>query len=335
VHSADETATMSLKTSDGSCTVDDGGYIKATASLNYKLHLQGSVAGTCQPQVRNYLGNCVDLTFETQYVGYSDLKIDGTNVNPLTTAFMVTSFDSTVPTNTQNGVLWSTSVLGEHEYTSLTNATPTACGFATPFPADNQPLTVNALNCGPEFKHDSFGNITHLPQSSIEVYVPSTMSGLYGPVDDAITDWNAALAGTGIELSRTTTPCSGSGCIAVAQGTLVGKCAQTAMTTASNSGGEATNTTTITFTTGDGTIPTWTSADASRLQRTASHEFGHALGMDHPVHGTDCSAVGDAVMLDQVAPCDAATSGYVPVISDTLPVLNTVYGGGPETKCGF
>jgi len=40
-------------------------------------------------------------------------------------------------------------------------------------------------------------------------------------------------------------------------------------------------------------------------------------------------------MLDAVASCDGATSGSLLTINDTRPVLKTVYGGGPQVKCGF
>jgi hypothetical protein len=201
--------------------------------------------------------------------------------------------------------------------------------------------SINGLKCGPEFNRDSFGNIAHEAATTIQVYVPSTMSGLWdsttdsGPLKGAVTDWNSVLSGTGVTLQLTSTLCSGANCIVLAQSSLAGQCAQTAMPTNSGSGGLATGTTSVTFTTGDGTIPSWTGADPTALQRTAAHELGHALGMTHPVHGTNCSSVNDAVMLDMVTTCNGSTTGYHPTLDDTLPVQKTVYGGGTDKKCGF
>jgi hypothetical protein len=164
------------------------------------------------------------------------------------------------------------------------------------------------------------------------------MSDLSGPLDDVIADYNSA--GVGVTLERTGTQCSGPFCILVGEAAIpgednVGPCAQTAVPTNSGSGGAATNATTVTLQTGYGTTESWRTADPTQQRRTAAHELGHALGMDHPVNGEDCDSVNDSVMLDAITNCQDSTSGYSPTMSDTLPMTNTVYGTGSRSICGF
>src|SRR5262249_17385977 len=83
-----------------------------------------------------------------------------------------------------------------------------ATGYQIPTRPNLVTRWINSLACEPKFNYDPYNNIAHVPVTSpISVYVPDTMSDLFGPIDNAITDWNSALTGTGLSFARTTSAC--------------------------------------------------------------------------------------------------------------------------------
>ena len=95
------------------------------------------------------------------------------------------------------------------------------------------------------------------------------------------------------------------------------------------------DTSVITLTTAVGLKAGWRDSDYSAVRPTLAHELGHLVGVHHPVPGSNCSSAADAVMLEATTSCGGSNAAFSPTINDTLPVLKTVYGGGPQTKCGF
>jgi hypothetical protein len=162
----------------------------------------------------------------------------------------------------------------------------------------------------------------HLPATTISVYVPSSMSDLYTPTDDAISAWNGLLSGTGVTLDRVTSPCGTNGsCVNVAEGSVSSGCAESSPGN-TNSAGEFTTESTI-------TLPTsWQTRSSDRNKRTVAHELGHLLGLNH----NDCST-SDSVM--SIAPDCSTTAGLAltPTTTDTLPVTSSTYGNNVQKIC--
>ena len=90
--------------------------------------------------------------------------------------------------------------LGEHVITSKTKVNATPCGLTpTQFPQD-APLRVNSLKCEPKFLSEH-GHIPHVSPGTINLYLPTSMSGAYTALNNAKNLWNSALAGTGVVLN--------------------------------------------------------------------------------------------------------------------------------------
>ena len=215
--------------------------------------------------------------------------------------------------------------LGQYQLGFQTNALATGCGFPVDSAITWKP--VNVVSCKPGFTQAGNGSITRLPAGTIHIYVPSTMSYLYGPVDDAAADWSTLLAESGITLTRDlTSPCTtGGNCINVAEASIpAGACAAYEKypdpTTSINALPAA-----IQFPSGANT------RTADRLRRSVAHELGHLLGLADQT----CGAY-DSVMATAVVEC-TATSGFsvVPGPNDSLPANKTSYGNGSKISCGF
>ena len=216
------------------------------------------------------------------------------------------------------------SMEGEHEIRWQSVINKTACNIE-PGNSPLKTLSLNVVKCQPAWWIIGGPTRTvHLPATSVSVYVPAGMSDLNTPTDQAIADWNAALAGTGLNLTRVSAPCgTGGNCVDVVEGPVSSGCAK-ADTGVPNSGGEAQTPKTITFPSG------WNSRPADRNRRSMAHELGHLLGLNH----TTCSA-SDSVMAP-AASC-TSTSGMTlsPKASDTLPTSSSTYGNQNQKSCGF
>ena len=145
------------------CTLDptttNGGYVKN--SKTYKLQIVASLAGSCQIYVQNQACTPAYVSYRT--IGYTQFADSAQSLGCCAwiTTNQAYSYDSHNGSPTTSGPYsWFPTVLGAHTITSQTHATTTSCNFAQPF-AQNHALTVNVLQCGPEFNHDSYGNIAH------------------------------------------------------------------------------------------------------------------------------------------------------------------------------
>ena len=123
------------------------------------------------------------------------------------------------------------------------------------------------------------GATSHLPAQEIKVYIPATMSILYGtpenpgPADRAIADWNVALAGTGVTFKMVPQSCgSGADCVSFAEGTVAQGCAQVEAGSSSPDG-TANAASTV-------RLPSaFRTRTPERNRRTVAHELGHLLGL--------------------------------------------------------
>lgn len=166
------------------------------------------------------------------------------------------------------------------------------------------------------------GRTYHLPITAIEVYIPGTMSDLYGPADQAMADWTAALTNTGVSISRVLQPCgSGGACVNVVEGSVASGCAQSETGT-SDTNGVATSPSTI-------KLPSaWTTRTGDRNRRTIAHELGHLLGLGDNSCSSTNSVMGPLA-------CDATTGfSLLPTLTDKLPTTSSTYGNGVQKTCG-
>ena len=129
------------------------------------------------------------------------------------------------------------SMEGEHEIRWQSVINKTACNIE-PGNSPLKTLSLNVVKCQPAWWIIGGPTRTvHLPATSVSVYVPAGMSDLNTPTDQAIADWNAALAGTGLNLTRVSAPCgTGGNCVDVVEGPVSSGCAK-ADTGVPNSGG--------------------------------------------------------------------------------------------------
>jgi hypothetical protein len=278
--------TLSAVKADGSCSVDDHGYVKQNQS--YTVHIHATSSGGCQTRVWHAPNQCVNSTYYPRALGATTL-FDSTYSPTLYFAVVqptnfsnIMLIDTTTSTGTSStGAGWSTSTystLGEHVITSKTNVNATPCGLSpTVFPQD-EALTVNVLKCEPKWGTDSNGNIGHLvpptPPDTVQVFLdPSTLSAASTALDAAISSWNSQVSTTGLVFDRVSSSCgTGPSCITVQAVSGLGSCGYSPAVATDSSGGVV------------GSIylqidSSWNSWSPDSLERTFDHELGHRLGL--------------------------------------------------------
>ena len=146
-------------------------------------------------------------------------------------------------------------------------------------------------------------------------------------LDAAIANWNSSVSGAGVPFERVSvTGGTGSRCITVETASL-GACGRSQWG-APDASGAHTGFLKLQI------LPDWNTWTAESLQRTFAHELGHFLGVGNYSAPTSC--VGDDAVLHP-------GFGYGPTVmplrtttlNDSLPILNTVYGGKSKRSCGF
>lgn len=80
--------------------------------------------------------------------------------------------------------------------------------------------------------------------------------------------------------------------------------------------------------------PGWNTRTLEALQYALLHELGHGLGLGDHADGTNPCSDDDSVMHSPVA-CNDSTLSNTVTPTNSLPVTDAVYGGGPRTSCGF
>lgn len=236
----------------------------------------------------------------------------------------IQDYDTRVPTNTAStGSSYLATVFGAHVYTSSTSTVVTACNLSPTQFAQNQSITVNALKCEPIFNTGGSPQ-PHLAPGTIEVYLPSSMSGATSALTAAINDWNSYLSGTKVQFSPVTAACTiGPACITVIATPGLGYCGFAGNGGAPNASNEFTGGMELEI------HGNWSTFTSQSLQRTFAHELGHYLGLSN--YTTSCG-VNDAIM-QHLFSCGPTAQPAAAV--SYLPAVNSVYNGKSRKSCGF
>ena len=214
-----QTAALTLKKDDGSCTAEQGGYVKV--GVDYRLHIAASTTGGCQVREQDCFPLpciCVNGTYYSRVLGATALhevtlpEYLGA-VQPLN-PWAIQAYDTTDGTGTNStGKLWvpsATNGLGARTFTSQTNVVATPCGLSpTSFPQDYT-LTVEVLDCKPEWFTGGVPLVNfHAPPSgAIIIAIPSAaFEDARGPAEAAAADWATGL-GRQITVHAGYTTCS-------------------------------------------------------------------------------------------------------------------------------
>jgi hypothetical protein len=336
-----KTATISLRTTDGSCDLSSGGFLKQWST--YKAHFRATVTGGCTTRKQECSGlppvcACVVSASYLRNLGTTYLFDSAQGSTPfaaIAAASNVQSIDTTVPTGTSStGSSWLASVLGEHTFTSNTGWNQTPCMLEPATFTSDQPFMANVVACKPEWwMLAGTTEPLHVPAGDIYLYIPPNMwTQLSGPASAAATDWNNAFGGT-ITVHVTQNDCGTNGdCIKVREDNSSSGCAALSGPT-----GGWDHTTGLVQSYQYLSLPTdsraWTNRSADRLKRTIAHELGHAFGLNE--YASSC-AVGKSVMAPTSDPACTSTTGMVlsPTPSDILPAKST-YGNRVRSVCGF
>ena len=258
--------TILVKKADDACTVQSGGYVK-TGNLNrYKLHIQASITGQCQPRMWSS-GQCVNVgPVQTRHIGWTGAYINGVHEDDFTTTSGKTASDSTIPQDTQPGKYWGTLTVGTYEYTSFTHTSLTECDFLDAGAADNEPVVMHALQCAPTWEQDSNQNYVKLQNTTLEIYTAISSTQLADAIDAAASAWTSP--GVGPTVVRTTTDCgTGPTCIRIVEENIGSLCASNTYSTDANGQID-----------GDAVIklnPDWDTY-GSHLRRLIAHAWTHA-----------------------------------------------------------
>lgn len=336
-----KTATISLKTSDGACTLTSGGFVKEWGI--YKAHFQATVTGGCDTFVLQCVGlppvcTCVPSASWLRTIGTTylyDLLQGSTPFGAIAANSNVQSIDTTIPSGTTStGVNWMPTIVGGHSITSSTGWNQTPCNLSPPTFTQDQTFTANVVACKPEWwMLAGTAEPLHAPTGDVYIYIPTSMwDQLSGPATAAADDWTNALGGT-VTFHVVTADCgTGGDCIKIREDNNYAGCAEMSGPT-----GSWDHTTGVVQSFRYLSLPTdsraWTLRSADRLKRTISHELGHALGLKE--YASTCG-VGKSVMAPTTDPVCQSTTGmtFTPTASDYLPVRST-YGNRVRSVCGF
>ena len=326
-------ATLFLKTDDGTCVVANNGYAKKSSTA-YEVHTRIQVSGSCQIRVLECTGappacQCVNGPFYLRNIMTTTLS-DSHNdsvIGYVLPEGTVQLLDTAIPLGTTNtGANWLFGTYEEiHTITSVTNWYSTPCGLTpTSFPQD-EAIVVNVVKCQPLFDTLN-GHIRRLdPSRVIDVYLPTNMSAAWTALSNATNEWNEALAETGMVFNPVAISCgTGPDCITVTTSSSLTSCGF-AYSIADPDTGLLTGNMTLTI------RADW-DYSSQGLERTFVHELGHFVGL-YNYNSSACSA-NDAAM-QELFDCTAPTVMNDPQFSDYRPVVNSTYGGNTQTSCGF
>lgn len=178
-----QSAMLKVKKADNACTIADGGYVKTNTS--YRLHIAVEITGDCGTSKSECSGlpvvcSCVPSITYIRTLQQSYLRVNGTlrgsvAANPSNDP-TIQNYDTETSTNTTSaGASWLTLSEGQFLYTSLTNALATPCNLEpTQFPHD-QPVTMHAMACKPEWFTGGSPTVNFHgpPTGTVTIVVPS------------------------------------------------------------------------------------------------------------------------------------------------------------------
>src|SRR5574340_815993 len=121
--------------------------------------------------------------------------------------------------------------IGTHSFSYQSLLFATYCNIQPQLSPLKQ-AAVDVVSCRPVW-YGPQPRPEHLPPTTINVYIPSTMPALIqpegsSPADQAIQAWNAQLEGTGVRFTKVASPCGTAGdCVNVSDNYAGGGCAET------------------------------------------------------------------------------------------------------------
>lgn len=319
--------------SDSTTTLPAGGYLAPSIELDVNAEATGG--GVCQ-----WWDNGVDIFDQQRYVenilGSFTLPDLSVSTFPWYAGAWENDYDTRNGTGTEyTGDPYELEIpteIGQYIITAQEFGGGVYASCNVPPSSAITSQTFNVMACQPLFDVDGNGNIDYVvpltPPSTIQVYLPTSMSDANSALDAAIADWNSYLP-TGVQFERVSSSCgTGPSCISIATLALQTDCGISSATGVDPATGAITAGMTITFRPDWDTLP----YTPTGLQRTFDHELGHFLGMaDYP--STSACGISTAVM-QPMFDCTVSDMDTV-TPNDYVPVVATVYGGGTRVSCGF
>ena len=343
-----KTATISVDKQGGACAATNGGFVKA--STQYKVHFSATVTGSCQVRSQQCSGippvcGCVNGQLYLRSLGSTYLSDPLVSVPPfgsIAPNTNVQSLDTRPPTGTAStGVSWTPTIEGQHTITSSTGWNATPCNLTpTTFSAD-QSFVANVVACKPLWMV-LVNVVLHAPPGDVYIYIPSGMwNQLHGPAEAAANDWNTILNGI-VTFHVTQTDCgSGGDCLKVQEDNAFSAGACAGLSPPSNWDHVTGVNQDVRFI----NLPTspswrdWKIRSDDRLKRSIAHELGHALGLNdyESACGIDKALMAPIPGSWPESQKCTSTSGMALAAkpSDILPTLQSTYGNGIRSICGF
>lgn len=347
-----KTASISLRTGDGACTLTSGGFVKSIAYPEpaYKLHFTTTVTGSCIARAQQCSGlppvcGCINTATYLRNLGTTSLidplsnPISPHSVGAIAASTNVQFLDTAVPTGTAStGIPWSPTVVGEHTITSITGWNPTPCNLdPTTFTSD-QPFTVHVMACKPEWFTGGTPTVNFQAPATggITIVIPSGFEDARGPAEQAAADWSAAL-GRNVTVQAGYGTCAAGDplCIQLKDdhGTLPGDpagCASFGTATYDPSTGAWQGSTSVRF------ELNWKGGHPDNLRRTIAHELGHYFGLANRLHSS-CSQSGTVMGATSCYASQAPPAGTAlgPSASDVSALVNSTYGSHVRSICGW
>lgn len=307
------------------CPADS--YIKAGTQYDTNFHTL--VSGSCRVYVWDAVAAaCVHHS--TQYRGIGASTISEVGVSGWTAVYPnPNNFPPELDTrlsgsSTPDTPTWWFWYEGERTLKFGSNIVVTNCNLLPN--SVSAEINFNVVKCEPKFETDSNGNIIRLPATKVHVALPSSMSAASSVLEDAITDWNNRLTGTGVEFEQTASCTSGVPCVQIGVNPSLMKCGETTKVVTDAQG-------LIKSGAGFNVRSDWTSYSTEGLRRTFIHELGHLLGLANYSDTTSCGP--NTAAMHEGYNC-AATPLDTLTFNDYQPAKKTTYGNVPRTAtCGF
>lgn len=332
---------------DGSCTVENGSYVRSWTS--YRVHVLAEAYGQCTTRAAQCSPlPCTCVTTGTQLRRPTGVGILLYNAHPLSPFSIgpiypndssLQQWDSRVPgQTTPEGRNWNPySTLGEAKFRFTETINTTACNILPSSKVIER--TAYVLACKPEWFTGGTPTVNfHGPPSGdIKIVVPSPdFEEARGPAAAAAADWAQAL-GRNISVQPGYNSCASDDplCIQLKNdhGTQPGDppgCASLGTATYNPTTGVWAGSTSVRF------LPNWTGGHPDNLRKTVAHELGHYFGLWNRLDAS-CSTANTIMSSGNCYSPDPPPSGTAlgPTPEDALPLLKSTYGDEVRNTCGW